>query len=114
MPARRSLVALGLGFVLALGTAACAGLSFPGQGGSGFEISPPDPGTGQGNGGGGAVGGGNGGGDTKPGPGGVDPITGMKPSLETPVPGQVQPTADRKSTRLNSSHIQKSRMPSSA
>ena len=28
--------------------------------------------------------------------------------------GKVEPTQDRKSTRLNSSHIQKSRMPSSA
>ena len=90
MERRRGPIALAL--LLALGTSACAGFSSPGQGGSGFAVSPPDPGTGQG--GGGAVGGGGGaGGDTKPGPGGVDPISGMKPSIETPLPGQVAPSA---------------------
>ena len=38
------------------------------------------------------VGGGSGG-DTQPGPGGVDPGMGMKPSIETPVPGQLAPIA---------------------
>ena len=35
-------------------------------------------------------------------------------TLQAVVPGFSSPAADRKSTRLNSSHIQKSRMPSSA
>jgi hypothetical protein len=88
---RLALVLLALG--LALATAACAGFTFPGQGG-GTGVSPvdPDPGFGGGAGGGGAGGGAVGPGET-PGPGGVDPVTGMKPSIETPVPGQLRPSA---------------------
>ena len=42
-------------------------------------------------------------------------FTGLEKSLEMLIIKQQNPsTADRKSTRLNSSHIQKSRMPSSA
>ena len=40
--------------------------------------------------------------------------TPFRPTPSAPVDQQRQSTADRKSTRLNSSHIQKSRMPSSA
>ena len=94
----RRLALLLLALLLAFGTVACAG--FPFGGGGGIAISPPDPGTGQGGTGGGSGAGGSGGsggGVTGPGdpagPGGVDPITGMKPSLETPVPGQFQPRA---------------------
>jgi|GEM_PF-4144265 len=76
--------------LLAISTAACAGFPFTGRGG-GIVVSPPDPGNGQG--GGGNIGGGSG--TTGPGdpagPGGGDPISGLKPSLETPVPGQLQP-----------------------
>ena len=88
---------------LALGTSACSGLSLPWQRDNGTVVSPPDPDPGFGGGGangGGAVGGGAGGGGVivpdpgaTPGPGGLDPITGMKPSIETPMPGQVQPVA---------------------
>jgi hypothetical protein len=78
--------------MLGLATSACSGFTFPGQGG-GSAVSPPDPNPGSGGGadGGGAVGGGVIGPGQTTGPGGVDPITGMKPSIETPIPGQLQP-----------------------
>ncbi len=95
---------LGLPFLvlaLAIGTSACSGLSLPWQRDNGTVVSPPDPDPGFG-GGAGAVGGGGGGGGggvivpdpgATPGPDGIDPITGIKPSIETPVPGQAQPVA---------------------
>lgn len=90
---------------LTLGVSACSGLALPWQRDNGLVVSPPDARTGPGgaggggahDGGGGAVGGGGGviapDPGATPGPDGVDPITGMKPSIETPVPGQVQPVA---------------------
>ena len=87
---RRRLVLPILVVVLAFGTSACAELGFPGNLSNDVGVSPPDPGTGQGSGGGGVVGGGSGGGGI-PGPAGVDPGTGMKPSIETPMPGRLQP-----------------------
>jgi hypothetical protein len=96
---RPRLVLLLLVLVLGLATTACGGFSFAGQGG-GSAVSPPDPNQGAGGGavgggapGGGAVGGGVIGPDQTMGPGGVDPGTGMRPSIETPVPGQLQPSA---------------------
>ena len=86
-----------LGLALALATSACSGFTFPGQGGgSGIRPADPDPGFGGGAPGGG-TGGGIGGGVVGPGqtagPGGIDPETGLRPSIETPVPGQLQLTA---------------------
>ena len=89
--------------IFCVGTAACGG--FPLGRSGGLEVSPPDPGTGQGSGagvgsGGSAVTGpGSGSGGTVTGPGnpaggvGTIPITGQKPSLETPAPGQLRPVA---------------------
>ena len=87
-----------LALALALGTSACSGLSLPWQRDNGIVVSPPDPNPGGGGGANGGGGGAVGGGGVivpdpgaTPGPGGVDPITGLKPSIETPVPGQLQP-----------------------
>jgi len=104
MPRPRILLTL-LVLVIGLVTSACGGFNFSGQGNSGGGSRPdPDPGFGGGPVGGGPVGGGTDGGganggvgggviepDPGTGPGGVDPGTGMQPSIETPVPGQLQP-----------------------
>ena len=44
----------------------------------------------------------------------VGVITQRDPHVDAPGPADLHALGDRKSTRLNSSHIQKSRMPSSA
>lgn len=78
---------------LAIGTAGC-GWELPGVGAGnpngGAQAVPPAPGGGGGGiGGGGNVGGGNVGGGIDPAP--DDPGAGMRPSIESPVPGQVNP-----------------------
>lgn len=85
MKARRlSLPALVV--VLAFASAGCAGFDFaaPGAndpGNGGVAPAPPDP---RGGGGGGNF-------QPAPGGGGVDPGDGSRPSIETPVPGQLNP-----------------------
>ena len=72
--------------LLSLALAGCSGIGLTGGGSSGV-VSPPDPGAG-----GGAVGGGGVGVAPAPGNGGGgDPADGMRPSIETPAPGQVDP-----------------------
>ena len=90
----RSLAALVA--VIALSAAGCGGLEVFGIGANDpgavdVAPAPPEPG-----GGGGGVGGNPGGGIVDPGiggGGGNDPGDGMKPSIEEPVPGQLNPVA---------------------
>jgi len=77
--------------VFALSAVGCAGFNLPGTGADdpgNIGVAPPNPG-----GGGGAVGGGGVKIDPAPGGGGggVDPGDGSNPSIETPVPGQLNP-----------------------
>jgi hypothetical protein len=91
MSIRRLAVPL-LALTLALASAGCAGCELPSVGANdpgGVGVAPPNPGGG----GGGNVGGGNVGGGgvvPDPAPGGGDP-NGQRPSIEDPVPGQLNP-----------------------
>jgi hypothetical protein len=87
-------LALPLAFaVISVASVGCAGWSIPGTGNDpgGVRDAPPNPGGDVGRGG---AGGGNvGGGVVVPDPGGGgDPADGSRPSIETPVPGQLNPT----------------------
>jgi hypothetical protein len=79
--------------IFALASIGCTGWAFPGSGADdpgNIGVAPPNPGGG----GGGAIGGGGVGKiDPAPGGGGNDPADGMKPSIATPVPGQLNPIA---------------------
>ena len=93
MNVRRLALSLAFAFV-SLAAAGCSGWQFPGTGVTDpgqVGVRPPNPGGGIG---GGAVGGGNAGGGVvvpDPGGGGGDPADGSRPSIETPVPGQLNP-----------------------
>jgi hypothetical protein len=77
--------------ILALASIGCTGWAFPDVGADdpgNIGVAPPNPG-----GGGGVGGGGVGKIDPAPGGGGNDPADRMRPSIETPVPGQLNPIA---------------------
>ncbi len=77
------LVLIGL---LALSAGGCAGWAFPGGGANDNPgAQPPNAGGGGGGGGGGVVV------DPAPGGGGPDPGDASRPSIETPVPGKLNP-----------------------
>jgi hypothetical protein len=80
--------------LVALSSAGCAGFEIFGVGANdpgAVDVAPAQPEPG---GGGGAVGNpGGGGDDPAPGGGGVVPGDGMQPSIEKPVPGQLNPVA---------------------
>jgi hypothetical protein len=78
-----------LAITVALAATGCAGWTLPGgavNDPGGVGVAPPNPGGG----GGGNVGGGGGVVVPDPAPGGGDP-NGQRPSIEDPVPGQVNP-----------------------